>query len=202
MPSKRQPSASEPPKRRASTTRRAATSARSKASPKIEVNEASSSAFVERLFKSQGAVATRPPIVGADEKRELILAHAAMRKPRDPVQMLSLWAGVVTTFLVVISAWWWASKPGYLRLLSASPREGFESVQQNYDQMHQKMQSDLQVSEPTLTELKQTATRLDQMSARATANQTTLQRLAADVSSSSSAPSLFTLPTSSTSQIH
>ena len=193
MPTKRQPAASEPPKRRPSGARR-----RASLSPSASVE--SSASFVERLMKNETPrPSARPPIVGANEKRELILAHAAMRRTRDPVQLMSLWAGVVTTFLVVVSAWWWASKPGYIRILSASPTEGFESVQHDAANLHQDLVTKTQVTKPLLTDLRQTASRLDALTAAAIQNQTTLDRLAAAVSASSSASNLFATPSTTTS---
>jgi hypothetical protein len=75
------------------------------------------------------------PIVRPDEKRELILAHAAMRRTHDPVQLMSLWAGVVATFVVVVAAWWWASKPAYLRAFSEPPLKGFEAFTEQADKL-------------------------------------------------------------------
>jgi len=53
--------------------------------------------------------ADNEPIYSADEKRQLILAHAAMREPQDPLQAMSAWAGVAIAVLVIGVGWWWAS---------------------------------------------------------------------------------------------
>lgn len=75
-----------------------------------------SSSSSPRAPRKRSTVASgRPRILSAAEKRELILAHAAMRKTRDPVQLASLWAGVATTFLVVLVAWAWAFIPGVMK---------------------------------------------------------------------------------------
>lgn len=49
--------------------------------------------------------------LSSDEKRRIILAHAAMRETHDPVQIVSMWAGVTATALMVLFGWWWAVKP-------------------------------------------------------------------------------------------
>ncbi len=54
-------------------------------------------------------VVQNPPIVSTDEKRQLILAHASMRKNGDPVQMMSMWAGVAIVIAVIAVGWWWSS---------------------------------------------------------------------------------------------
>ncbi len=46
-----------------------------------------------------------PRILSAEEKRELILAHAAARHPIDPVQRISVWAGVAVCVVFVVAAW-------------------------------------------------------------------------------------------------
>lgn len=50
-------------------------------------------------------------LLSGEEKRQLILAHAAAREPGDPVQVLSMWAGVIATAIVIAIGWWWAVKP-------------------------------------------------------------------------------------------
>ncbi|GMU25186.1 hypothetical protein KJZ71_02105 [Patescibacteria group bacterium] len=47
-----------------------------------------------------------PRILTSEEKRELILAHAAARAPRDPVQQASLFAGVMIAVLAIGAGWW------------------------------------------------------------------------------------------------
>lgn len=46
-----------------------------------------------------------PRILSSEEKRELILAHAAARHPVDPIQRLSVWAGVAVCVVFVVAAW-------------------------------------------------------------------------------------------------
>jgi len=46
-----------------------------------------------------------PRILSAEEKRELILAHAAARHPIDPVQRVSVWAGVAVCVIFIVAGW-------------------------------------------------------------------------------------------------
>lgn len=57
-------------------------------------------------------VAANAPLYTAEEKHRMIQAHAAMREPHDPVQLMSAWAGVAVTLLVVAVGWWWAAGSG------------------------------------------------------------------------------------------
>lgn len=47
-----------------------------------------------------------PRLLSPEEKRELILAHAAARMPQDPMQRLSLWVGIATAVAVLATGWW------------------------------------------------------------------------------------------------
>jgi hypothetical protein len=47
-----------------------------------------------------------PRMISDDEKHQLIRAHAAMRAPQDPLQRLSLWAGVSLSVLMIGVGWW------------------------------------------------------------------------------------------------
>lgn len=58
------------------------------------------------------------PLVTPDEKRGLILAHAAMRSASDPQQIVSVWAGAIAAFAVILVAWWWLAKPAYTELFA------------------------------------------------------------------------------------
>lgn len=56
--------------------------------------------------KATAGFSDTPRLLSNEEKRELIRAHAASRAPQDPVQRLSLWAGVVLSVLVIGAGWW------------------------------------------------------------------------------------------------
>lgn len=51
------------------------------------------------------SISVAPRILSSEEKRELILAHAAARRPLDPIQRFSLWSGVAICLLFVVGAW-------------------------------------------------------------------------------------------------
>lgn len=50
-------------------------------------------------------------LLSREEKRQIILAHAAARQPADRVQVTSMWLGVAACAAVVAVGWWWAVKP-------------------------------------------------------------------------------------------
>jgi hypothetical protein len=56
-------------------------------------------------LKNEGAFENTPRILSPEEKRELILAHAQERRPRDPVQRITLWTGVAVAVLAVVCGW-------------------------------------------------------------------------------------------------
>ncbi len=47
-----------------------------------------------------------PRLISSDEKRGLILAHAATRAPQDPLQRMSFWAGITIAIAVIAGGWW------------------------------------------------------------------------------------------------
>jgi hypothetical protein len=57
-------------------------------------------------------------LLSREEKRQIILAHAAVRKPTDTVQVTSMWLGVAACAVVVAIGWWWAVKPEIVGRLS------------------------------------------------------------------------------------
>ncbi len=58
--------------------------------------------------------------LSADEKRQLILAHAQARRPIDVKQRASVWAGVIICTLLVIGVWAY-TVGGTIRRSLASP---------------------------------------------------------------------------------
>lgn len=168
-----------PPKRQKSTAR-PARSVRKRTLPRLET--------------------LHQPIVRPDEKRELILAHAAMRRPHDPVQLASLWAGVAATFVVIVLAWWWASKPGYLRAFASPARRELRLFKQETAQFGNVVQSmSSEKIDELMHDLANAATRLDALSTQVAREQNALDRMAALVSGTSSRPTLFQTTSTSTS---
>ena len=84
----------------------------------------------------------RARIMNAEEKRELILAHASSREP-DTVQRFSLWAGVGVCVLVIAVGWVYSMRQSIAGAFSSSPVEQTvnefaaedksENLQQNLD---------------------------------------------------------------------
>lgn len=60
-----------------------------------------------RASKSQsGGFSATPRIISSEEKHELIRMHAAARAPQDPLQRVSLWAGVTLSVAALAFGWW------------------------------------------------------------------------------------------------
>lgn len=66
---------------------------------------------------SPAPMALRGRLTSDHEKRELILAHSAMRRAKDPVQLMSVWAGVAASAVVVVIAWAWVFVPSLVNTL-------------------------------------------------------------------------------------
>jgi hypothetical protein len=56
--------------------------------------------------QNEEAFKETPRILSSEEKRGLILAHAAARQPKDPLQRATLWGGVVIAVLAVAAGWY------------------------------------------------------------------------------------------------
>jgi len=61
-----------------------------------------------------------PRVLSRDEKRELILAHAAARKPLKPRDRMTLWGGVAVCVLFIVGAWAVTVQSGIERLSAQS----------------------------------------------------------------------------------
>lgn len=81
------------------------------------------------LKKSAPSRAATPRLLSSDEKRQLILAHAASRRPMDPVQRMSLWAGVIICTLFIIGGWMYTVGAGIKKSLAGPLDLGLGDVQ-------------------------------------------------------------------------
>lgn len=66
------------------------------------------------------ASAQRPRILGEEEKRQLILAHAASRQPVDHVQRISLVAGVFICVAVIGIGWLYSVRKSVAQIYPAA----------------------------------------------------------------------------------
>jgi hypothetical protein len=72
--------------------------------------------------------------LSGEEKHQLILAHAAAREPGDPVQVLSMWAGVLAVACVIAVGWWWAMKPMLTTQVQGDLKPAVTEMTQNLTQ--------------------------------------------------------------------
>ena len=59
-----------------------------------------------RASKTQQGFSDTPRIMSDEEKHELIRMHVAARAPQDPLQRISLWAGVTLSLFAIGFGWW------------------------------------------------------------------------------------------------
>lgn len=74
----------------------------------------------DQASKQQGA--TRSRFFGEEEKRELILAHAANRQPIDQVQRVSLWAGVIICAAAIGVGWLYSVRNGMAEIFPTAQK--------------------------------------------------------------------------------
>jgi hypothetical protein len=129
---------------------------------------------------SESEIHVAPRILSSAEKRELILAHAAARRPADPIQRVSLWAGVFVCLTFIVCAWVYTVGSGIQKSLAGPVDPNLQQVKDLTGAF-----AETAVTEGA-NELKQgfedIATRLDQLSAE----QALLNQMAAELNASSS----------------
>ncbi len=115
-----------------------------------------------------------------DEKRQLILAHAAMRDAHDPIQAMTVWAGVAVAAFVVALGWWWTVGSTVfdpLKNLSSSAHGSVASVVQAAQAQDVTVQSN-----DVADTLNAAQSKLEALQTQTDAQQTALDRMAAIVS--------------------
>ena len=125
------------------------------------------------------------PAISPNEKRQLILAHAEMRRTRDPVQLASLWMGVFATFAVVVGCWAWAFTPSMLKAVKA-PMPEIHAVSETITATKQSVEQvlkDRAVKDQAAKAVKQ----LETLKEEAAVRQQTLDQMAELLSATSTA---------------
>ncbi len=192
-----------PISRKPATTRRAPRKATPirvrKTTKRIAVDEPIAAPVVEPVVEAVNE-ASAPPvheqIVNADYKRELIRAHAAMRQPHDPIQMLSVWAGVIATFVVIAGSWWWAMKPGIVGSLQSPWTAGFESTIKESQALTDKTKDYSTNQAKSLTnDLQNVSAKLGALDKQQQTSQDSLQRMAVLIQNATSSVGIA-MPTS------
>ena len=148
-----------------------------------------------------------PRLMSAQEKRGLILAHAEMRRTRDPVQMMSVWAGVGVTAFLVLLGWWWAVTPTYVQAskqpLGGDTLQGVGSDLQKFQEQVKNIPNNFQGT-PLSANVNQATAQLEAVTAEAKQRQEAANALANMINSTSSAgvrSDLFRPATTSTQPV-
>jgi hypothetical protein len=136
----------------------------------------------KRLVESEA-----PRRIFGEEKRELILAHAAMRqKANDPVQVMTLWIGVAVTMLVVVAGWVWALSPALSKAFRQPLDQGSQTVLNEIKKGNDASPAKQQLEKSDFPKiLEQTTAALQNLNAQAVQEQQALDALAAAVNSTS-----------------
>ncbi len=79
-------------------------------------------------------------LLSREEKRQIILAHAAARRPTDPVQVTSMWLGVAVCAVIVAVGWWWAVKPEINKGFDAGLKPALAEASQTASEVGDSMQ--------------------------------------------------------------
>jgi hypothetical protein len=75
--------------------------------------KASSVPKKQRSSSTGAAFASQAPrMMSEEEKHRMIMAHAAIRAPQDPLQRISLWAGVTLSVAAIATGWWFTVGQG------------------------------------------------------------------------------------------
>lgn len=107
-------------------------------------------ASTRRSSKNTGVHET-PRILSPEEKHRLILAHASMRKPKDPVQRVTMWAGLTIAVMAIVGGWWVTVGSQVRQRLQISDGE-FASMAERLDAFADSVNTDGDVRSPALSD--------------------------------------------------
>ncbi|MBD3281297.1 hypothetical protein GF391_00950 [Candidatus Uhrbacteria bacterium] len=143
------------PRKKTATTEEAKSGApkRARKAPAKRVSKAASGA---------SSSVERPRILSAEEKRQLILAHAAERRPVDTVQRFSLWTGVLVCVLAITIGWLYTMRQSIAGAIQtdslAEEAMDYGELKQSLDQNIGKMVEEIDaLQEQNLLEFQQQA---------------------------------------------
>jgi hypothetical protein len=133
-----------------------------------------------------------PRILSAEEKRELILAHAAARRPVDPVQRMSLWAGVAICLVFVVGAWVYSVGSGIKKSFAQGVDPGLSrSAELTKDFLKNPSQNGFQATNELGQQMKAVTDRLNELETQDQIIQAMAAEIATSTATASSTPNLF-----------
>lgn len=158
-------------------------------SPRTPRRSTAKSASVPRVRRAAAAAPEplnlRGRLTTDQEKRELILAHSAMRRAKDPVQVMSVWAGVGASAIVVLIAWAWVFVPTVKSALR-TPDEGTQSFFQDVDGARSHAASQDLDHTDLGKQIRETSAAVNDLTRQAILQEQTLRMMADTIESSSS----------------
>jgi hypothetical protein len=96
------------------------------------------------------ATAATPRMLSEAEKHELIRLHVANRAPQDPLQRLSLWAGVSLCVTVLLVGWWFTVGVGVQQAVSTEDAEELRALTEELDRFTEQVETNPLLNPPTV----------------------------------------------------
>jgi len=80
-------------------------------------------------------------MISEAEKHELIRLHAAQRAPQDPLQRMSLWAGVSLCVALLLVGWWFTVGVGVKQAVSNDQTESLRALTEELNAFTEEVES-------------------------------------------------------------
>lgn len=99
---------------------------------------------------SEDAFSETPRVLSDEEKRQLILAHASVRAPKDPVQRATMWAGMFVALAVIFGGWWLSVGRNIQKGVEGGDRKDWKAMEDRLDQFTDQLRTDTVVNAPNI----------------------------------------------------
>lgn len=109
----------------------------------------SASAPKRRTTRRKSAAAT-PRMLSEAEKHELIRLHAAQRAPQDPLQRMSLWAGVSLCVAVLLVGWWFTVGTGIQQVVTSDRSQELRDLTEDLNRFTEEVETNPILNPPTV----------------------------------------------------
>jgi len=92
-----------------------------------------------------------PRLLNDEEKRQLILAHAASRASKDPVQRATMWAGMFVALAVIVGGWWMSVGGRIQQGVSNTGEKDWKAMGEQLDTFTERLRTDPIVNAPNIS---------------------------------------------------
>ncbi len=100
--------------------------------------------------ETEDAFSETPRVLSDEEKRQLILAHASIRAPKDPVQRATMWAGMFVVLAVIFGGWWLSVGRNIQKGVEGGDRQDWEAMEDRLNQFTEQLRTDAIVNAPNI----------------------------------------------------